>query len=264
MMFQILTLFFILLTFNACKTTEELQREQMVDNLSIQMSQNQKLTAETQIKIQNLEEQIANITGTLEEQGHKVNTTFSDKMKQTQEELALMHKLFNDNKEQQLKLEERIIALEKEVVAQKKYIQQVLSILKKVNNSVEDSKQRSPFNQAFYDFNKGRYKIAKPQLLKLLQNKKIKGKKRARVLNALGMMEYWARHDDKAIVYFSKLFTEHPNAPYTTNALVYMAKAFKRKGEKEQAISALEMLIEKYPHSKKIKQAKKLLKKYKK
>lgn len=261
---RILALVTLVLLIQACKTTEELQREQMVDNLSIQMAQNQKLSAEAQIKIQNLEERINNINGTLEETGHKVDTTYSNQMKENQQKLELLQKVIDDSTLRERKLSERVGNLEKELAEQKKYIKQVLSVLNKVNSTVEDNKKRSPYQEAFYNFNKGKNKLALPQLESLLESKKIKGKRRARVLNALGMLNYWSRKDDQAIVYLSKLFTEHPKAPYTTNGLIYMAKAFKRKGEKEQAISALEMLIQKYPSSKKISQAKKLLKQYRK
>ena len=245
----------IMLTLTACKTTEELQREQMVDNLSIQMTQAQKLSAETKIKLQEMEDRLNQINGALEEQGHKVDKTYSSKMRENNEKILLLEKI-------QLEQNNKIAKIEEELAAQKKYIEDVLHILKKVDRTVEDQKQRSPYNQAFYLFNKGKYKQAKPQLLALLNNKKIKGKKRARVLNALGMLNYWQRHDDKATVYFSKLFTEHPKAPYTTNGLVYLAKSFYRQGQKEQAIATLEALLQKYPHSKKIPTAKALLKKY--
>lgn len=252
-----------LLIISSCKTTEELQREQMVDNLSIQMTQNQKLSAEAKIKLQTLEERLNSVNGVLEEQGHKVDKTYSSQMKQNQEKIALLEEIFQSSKAIQDGQAEKITNLEKQVADQQKYIRDVLKILKKVDRTVEDQKERSPYNQAFYDFNKGRYQQAKPVLITLSNDPQIKGNRKARILNALGMISYWAKKDDQCAVYFSKLITDYPKAPYTTNGLVYLAKSFKRIGEKEQAISALNMLIEKYPQSKKIPTAKALLKKYK-
>lgn len=227
------------------------------------MTQNQKLSAEAKIKLQTLEERLSAVNGVLEEQGHKVDKTYSSKMKQNQEKIALLEKIFQSTKAIQDAQAEQIAKLEKQVADQQKYIKNVLKILKKVDRTVEDQKDRSPYHQAFYDFNKGRYKQAKPILLTLVNDTKIKGKRKARVLNALGLLSYWAKKDDQCAVYFSKLITEHPSAPYTTNGLIYLAKSFKRKGELEQARSALNMLLEKYPHSKKVPTAKALLKKYK-
>lgn len=259
---RIITLGIVLVFAFSCKTTEELQREQMVDNLSIQLTQNQKLSAEAKIKLQELESRLNSINGALEEQGHKVDKTYSSHMKQNKDKIQLLEEIYKSAQNVQDKQAAQIDKLEKEVTAQKKYIKDVLKILKKVDNVVEDQKQRSPYNQAFYLYNKGRYTKSKPLLLSLLKNKKIKGKKQARVLNALGMMNFWKKKDDQAVVYFSKLFTEHPKAPYTTNALVYMAKSFYRQKKKDQAIAALNMLLQKYPKSKKIPTAKKLLRKY--
>ena len=42
----------------------------MVDNMALQMVQNQKLSADTTVRIQNLEQKIQEVTGSFEEKNH--------------------------------------------------------------------------------------------------------------------------------------------------------------------------------------------------
>ena len=57
----------ILLVLGGCKTQEQIQREQMVDNLSIQMRDSQSTRANFTVRMQELEERLGQLTGQLEE-----------------------------------------------------------------------------------------------------------------------------------------------------------------------------------------------------
>ena len=61
----------ILLFIFSCKTQEQIRRQQMVDNMAMQMVQNQKLSADTTMRLQNLEQQILETTGKFEEKDHR-------------------------------------------------------------------------------------------------------------------------------------------------------------------------------------------------
>ena len=265
---QHLILPILLLTlFSACKTTEELQREQMVDGLSIQMVQHQKNSAEGKLKIQNLEQRIDQLNGILEEQGHKVDQNYTSKIKNQQEKMTLLEEAYRLNKEEQDDFRIRIVSLETKAKKQKKYIDKVLKILNKISKKGKDksvSKKLSKYKQAFAHYSNRNYDEAFNLFISLEKNKKIKGNKKARVLHGIGMIYFIRKKYDNAIGYFSSLFTKYPKAPYTTNGLLYLGKTFYAKGEKEQAIQTLQELLKRHPRSKKIPAAKKLLKKYRK
>lgn len=59
-----------------CKTQEEIAREKLVDTLSVQMVQNQKLNADTLIKIQDLEDKLLQVGGQVEDSNHSQTQSF--------------------------------------------------------------------------------------------------------------------------------------------------------------------------------------------
>ena len=263
---QSIILITIFLFFTSCKRTEELQREQMVDGLSIQMVQNQKISAEGKIRLQKLEQRIDQFNGILEEQGHKVDQDYKSRIKLQQDKMALLEEAYQITKSEQDEFKKRIEKLESKVQGQKKYIDDVLKMLNKITKKPKSkrvSKKQSKYKQAFAHYSNRSYDSAFNLFIGLEKNKKIKGNKRARVLHGMGMIYFIRKKYDNAIVYFSRLFADHPTAPYTTNGLLYLAKTLKASGEKDQAIQTLKELIKRYPKSKKIPEAKKLVKKYK-
>ena len=109
-----------------------------------------------------------------------------------------------------------------------------------------------------------KYKQSKAILVKLYKSGKYKGKKKARIIHNLGMISYMQKKNDDAVTYFSTLYTDMPKSAYNGNGLVYLARTFKRTGQKEQAVTILEEMIKSFPKSRHVKTAKDLLAKYKK
>jgi len=109
------------------------------------------------------------------------------------------------------------------------------------------------------EYGKGRYAQAKGILLKLLEDKSIKGARKARVIHNLGMIAYMDKEFDKGLVYFSRLFTEFEKSGYNKNGLLYLARSFEKLGQKEQAVQTLNELINRFPDAKQVKNAKEML-----
>ena len=59
----------LFLTFISCKTAEEIRREKLVDTMSVQMGESQKLNADSLIRLQELEERLNNIQGNIDTLG---------------------------------------------------------------------------------------------------------------------------------------------------------------------------------------------------
>jgi len=252
----IIPLLFTLMTVTSCKTTEDIRREQIVENLSLQMVQTQKLTAETTIKIQDLESRIMKLTGQLEETGHEQKEVLGNaenRLKfQEEREKSLQEKISS--------LESKVVELSKQGAEQKKFIDKVLKSLNKISPT-KGGKTLSPYQQAMNDYRRGRYKKAKVQLSELYNNKKIKGKRKARITHNLGMISYMDKNYKEALVYFSKLYTSFAKTSYASNGLLFLAKSFKELNQKEESKQTLQQLITQYPKSKQVAEAKKILKK---
>lgn len=251
----------LLIFSTSCKTQEQIQRNQMVDQMSLQMVQNQKLVAESSLRVSSIQERFAQVNGKIEEAVH-----LSKEERKTLVSRVLLLEESNKTKTESIKLQdENLLILKKKVDEQEVFIQKVLKTLNSLTKkkSSKKKKKRSKFDQAMYDYSKGRYKKARPTLEKLVDNKRIKGKKKARIVHNLGLISYIQKRNNDAVVYFSQLITDFPSSGYNANGLIYLAKTFKRLKQKDQAKQTLELLISKFPKSKKVVQAKKMLKKLK-
>jgi TolA-binding protein len=239
-----------------CKTTEEIQRDKLVDSMSVQLVEQQKLVAESTLQMQGLEEKIGQMTGQFEETDHERATTVNEEITKIKEQVKVMQE---GQQAQSTELGE----IQNSLVEQKKYIESVLSTLSKIANkkprAKSTGKPKSPYNQAMFDYKKAKYKIALPQFETLLSSKKVKGNKEARVFHNMGMIYFMKKDYPSAVTYFSKLLSNHPKAPYNANGLLYLGKSFIGLKQKDQAQQTFETLIASYPKSKYVKSAKKEL-----
>ena len=101
---------------------------------------------------------------------------------------------------------------------------------------------------------------AQKKLATLLEKKMVKGNQKARVLHNLGMVHFMKRRHEKALVYLSRVLTEHGKSPYVKNALFHIGKSLWTMNKPKEANAAFNRLIKKYPKSSQAKKAKKLIK----
>jgi TolA-binding protein len=245
----------LLLTFTACKTQEDIRREKTVDNLNEQVAQSQKSTANANARFTAIEEQLAKVTGQLEETNHgklqdsKENTTLKERIATLEE----------TNKKQN----EYLRGLNEKLQEQSKYIEQVIKSLATLMEQKErveapkkkESKEDSNDEPASVKAGIAKYKAkdfegAKDDFLAVLQNKKVKKKDKEACYNYLGMIEYKSKKYEEANVYFSKLFSEYPDSAFAASALLNLAKSFIQVKSKEEARQSLDELITRFPKSK--------------
>ncbi len=248
----ITSLFFII---GACKTQEEIQREQLVDNLSLQMVQGQKSQADMTVKYQTLEEQVTLLRGELEQKGYNQEQKRQSELKGIEDRVALLEETQKD-------MSQKMTAIQTQLEENKKFLDKVLNALGSKSTAKKKAEApKSPYWEAMESYKVGKYKEAKEQLLALLNGNKVKGTRKARVLHNLGMIEYMDKKNDDALIYFSKLFTEFSSSGYNKNGLLFLGKTFNRMGRKDEAKQTLEELVKRFPDSKQVTEAKKLLQK---
>ncbi len=238
--------------FASCKTREDIVREQMIDNMSMQMQDGQKLNADFSVRLQGIEDRLNNLSGNIEETQHTTNVTISERIKTLEEKLTILETTQSNQTES-------LDSLHKEMTAQKEYIQEVLGTLKKISQKKSKPvKKQSPYDQAMSLYRRGKYADAKGILLTLV-DKKFSESRKARIVHNLGMIAYMDKENDKALAYFSRLFTEFPKTGYNKNGLMFLAKTLKRMNKNEEAKQALNELISRFPDAKQVAQAKKML-----
>jgi len=240
----------------ACKTQEEIQREQLVDNLSLQMVQGQKSQADMTVKYQALEEQVTLLRGELEQKGYNQEQQRQSELKGLEDRVLLLE-------ESQKDLSEKMTSIQGQLAENKNFLDKVLKALgsKGKSKTTKKAAPKSPYWAAMESYKVGKYKQAKNELLSLLNGNKVKGTRKARVLHNLGMIEYMDKKNEDALVYFSKLFTEFSSSGYNKNGLLFLGKTFDRMGRKEEAKQTLEELVRRFPKAKQVTEAKKILKK---
>ena len=248
----------ILLFIFSCKTQEQIRRQQMVDNMAMQMVQNQKLSADTTMRLQNLEQQILETTGKFEEKDHRKEILIKKDLEELKKTIAVLQELDQNNQSQIDGLSNDIEIIKLKLEENKKFMAKVLETLDKLTK-VPARKKVKPYARAIKLYRSGRYKKARPALEKLLKSRRIRGNRKARIYHNLGMIAYMDKRYQEATVLFSKLFTKYPKAPYNPNGLYFLGKSFLKLGQKENAKGIFKELIKKYPKSKKVKDAKKYL-----
>ena len=240
--------------FASCKTREDIAREQMIDNMSMQMVDGQKLNADFSVRLQGIEDSLNNLSGNIEETQHTATVTLNDRIKTLEEKIVILETT-------QAKNSESLEGIQKELASQKEYIQEVLGTLKNLSQKKSKPKKKvSPYENAMGLYGRGKYAQAKNILLGLIDDK-MSATRKARVIHNLGMIAYMDKENDKALAYFSRLFTEFPKTGYNKNGLMFLAKTLQRMNKNEEAKQALNELISRFPKAKQVAQAKEMLKK---
>lgn len=255
----------ILFILVSCKTQEQIRREQLVESLASQMRQGQNVSANFTVELAEVKKQIMQLQGMIEESGQQSQVSQETRITDLQSRVQVLEEKTNTLV---TKLDEQAKAIETmktQLTEQGKYLETLLKTLKNINKAPKSTKKKtaskqSPYQEAMESYSKGQYKMARAQLAKLESSKSYKSKARARILHNLGMAEYMLKNDQNALVYFSKLYSEQPTSAYNANGLLFMAKCFQRLKRNDEAKATLQELMTKFPKSKKVAEAKKLLK----
>jgi TolA-binding protein len=255
---SILLIPFLIVLFS-CKTQEDIQRDKTVDNLNEQFAQTQKSTATTSGRFQNLEEQVAKMSGVVEEVNH-ARIVDQKEMTSLKDRLAIAEEV---NKRQN----EFIKDLSDKVQEQSKYIEQVI---KSLNGLAEKPKEKvverdAPLAGDDITLKNGMdkykakdYASSKAILEKVLENKKLKKKDKAQAMLTVGLIEYRNKNFEEAKIYFSRIFTEMPDSSYAPSALYNLAKTFMELKSKDEAKLTIDELVSRFPKSKEAAKAQKL------
>lgn len=259
----------IVILFTSCKTQEDIRREKTMENINEKISQSQQNSANTNMRFQTLEEQLAKLNGSIEELAHNKGAD--------EKEVLLLKEKVNQQDEINKKQNEYIKQLAEKLNEQTKYIEQVVKTLAEINDhksqdevvkkklqaTKEDQNEYKPgkditVKMAINKFKEGNFDESYSILNELLESKKIKKKEKGAALYYLGMIELRQKKYEDAKIHFSKLFTELPESTYSAPALLNLAKTFGLLKSKEEEIQALEELISRFPKSKEAIEAQKI------
>lgn len=248
---------FLIILFS-CKTQEDIKRDKTVETINEQLAQTQKSTASTSSRFQSLEEQVARMSGTLEEVTHARN--------QDQKDLGSMKERLTVAEDLNKKQNDYLKELTEKMQEQTKYIEQVI---KSLSGLAERPKEKAADKEAVADdaatlkngldkYKAKDYEGSKAILETLLANKKLKKKDKAHAMLTMGQIEFKNKNYEEAKIYFSRIFTEMPTSSLVPAALFNLAKTFTELKAREEAKQTIAELISRYPNSKEAAKAQKL------
>jgi TolA-binding protein len=263
---QIFICALIIVFMSACKTQDDIRREQTVQNLNEEIKETKKSAANGNSRFMAIEEQISRMNGIVEEASHNSS-------KQAQENKQLQDRL-SSLEEANIKQVEYLKALTEKVNNQSGYIEEVIASLAKLSEKSEsapaaskkkiaknnDEESPATFDNGYKKFQAKDYNEAKNIFQRVLDNKKSTKKNREGASLFLGMIELKNKQYENAQVIFSKLFSENPTSQYAPASLLNLGKTFTQLKSKDEANMTYDELISRFPKSKEAQEATKLKK----
>ncbi len=238
------------------KTAEEIERNQMVDQMGVQLEQSAKLVAELTQQVTDLQTRLASTTGQLEEIDHKNQKTTAEQKQTMEQSITQLQEQVKVLSIQASENQKLLTSLQSELDSQKRYSQKVAKTLGKM---AKDS--RGPtIQEAHKFFEKNKLKEAEEAYLFVLDEGKINAAQTNAVRYNLGLINYWNKKYEDAAAYFSKIYTKWPKSSYAPRSLLYIARSMDKSGKSAEAKAVYEELISKYPDSSQAKTATKEIK----
>jgi TolA-binding protein len=253
---NILSLSSLALGVSACKTTEEVRREQEnVQNLNRQVGQGQELVGQLSIKNRELEERMGTLNGKIEE----------FQFQRDQKDIEQQKSFDSLNTELQNQRQD-MNALKQRMDQVEGYIKEVLEQLKKMSaqkkslKSDDASSTGDDFEESLKLYNTKKYSEAISLMLPLVESKKTKKTDKPRLYHNMGISLLKTNDYKNAQIYFGRLYAEFPKHALVAHGLLNLAEALLKDKQEKRAKQTLEVLLKEYKSSRYAEQASKMLK----
>ncbi len=244
----------------ACiKSAEQLQREKRFESMSQQMGDTQGLLADLVAQMKDMQAQLDRMNGRLEEIEHQ--------QKQVKpENLASMNETLNLVKTKQETDGAQLLQIQAELKEQRGFIEKVTESLaavkesaKSVSRTEKKKSARGELERGLEQIKKNDYAGARTILEGLIDHEGLTPGDRNKVLHGLGKVEYYAGNHEKAMVYFSKIFTKFPRASLAPSSLLFIGKSLEKMGKPDEAKQAFKKVVEDYKNTNEANEARKQL-----
>lgn len=254
-MMKLILCFSILILSTAClKTAEQVQREKKFETISEQMGDTQGLMANIVSQMKDLQTQINKMNGRLEELEHRQGQVNPDQFNKMSENLNLL-------KTQQESDSTQLSNIQNELRDQKAFLEKVTASLASVREgpSTKTAKKKTvkeDLDNGLKLVKQNKFEEAKRELEELIDHAELSPGEKNKVLHGLGRVEYFTGNADKALVYFSKIYTKYPKASLAPSCLLFIGRSLNKLGKKEEAKQAFQKVLEDYKGTKEANEAK--------
>jgi TolA-binding protein len=255
-MMKIFSLASLILLSTACiKTAEQVQREKRYESMNEQMKDSQGLVADLLAQMKDMQSQLNKMNGRLEELEHRQQQVNPENINKMNETLNLM-------KAKQDADSAALLQIQAEIKDQRAFMEKVTQSLAAVKEAPRPSKKKSAKGEladALELIKQDKYDSARSELEALIEHPDLSPGDHNKVLHGLGKVEYYSGNSDKALVYFSKIYTRFPKASLAPSSLLFIGRSLAKMGKKDESKEAFAKVVEDYKGSKEANEAKKEL-----
>jgi TolA-binding protein len=260
-MTKVFLLVSLFLLSTACiKTADQVQREKRFDRISDQMGDTQGLVADMVTQMKDMQSQLDKMNGRLEELEHK-------QAQVNPENLIKMNETLNVLKTQQETDTAQLTQIQNEIKEQRAFLEKVTNSLSSVKERAEapvskaekKKSARAELEKGLKYIKDNKFDQARKELEALIDHNDLTPGDKNKVLHGLGKVEYYSGNHEKAMVYFSKIFTRFPKASLAPSSLIFIGRSLEKMGKKEEAKQAFQKVVEDYKGTKEANEARKEL-----
>lgn len=259
-MMKLVSFFSLIILSTACiKTADQVQREKRFESMTEQMRDSQGLVADLVTQMKDMQAQLDRMNGKIEELEHRQKQVDPASITKMSEDMNVM-KTQGETQNTQL------LQIQNELKEQRAFLEKVTASLAEVKaapapqaKSAKKKSARSELDHAL-DLVKGnKYDDARSELEALIDHEDLTPGDHNKVLHGLGRVEYYTGNSEKALTYFSKIFTKYPKATLAPSSLLFIGRTLAKMGKKDEAKEAFLKVVEDYKGSKEANEAKKEL-----
>ncbi len=255
-MMKILSLASLIILSTACiKTADQVQREKRLESMTEQMKDSQGLVADLLAQMKSMQSQLNKMNGRLEEIEHRQQQVNPENINKMTETLNVM-------KAKQDADSAALVQIQSELKDQRAFMEKVTQSLAAAKEEPRASKKKSAKSELANGLElikQDKYDDARSELEALIDHPDLTPGDKNKVLHGLGKVEYYTGNSDKALVYFSKIYTRFPKATLAPSSLLFIGKSLAKMGKKDEAKQAFAKVVEDYKGSKEANEAKKEL-----
>lgn len=255
--FSLITL--LVLSTACIKTADQVQREKRFESMTEQMKDSQGLVADLVTQMKDMQTQLDRMNGKIEELEH-------NQKKIDPAQLTKMSEDMNVIKSQSEAESAQLLQIQNELKEQRAFIEKVTASLAEAKEAPAPKTKSSKKKSARTDLDDGlnlvkenKYNEARTELEALIDHEDLTPGDHNKVLHGLGRVEYYTGNTEKALTYFSKIYTKYPKATLAPSSLLFIGRTLAKMGKKDEAKEAFQKVVEDYKGSKEANEAKKEL-----
>jgi TolA-binding protein len=251
--FSLISLFFLS---TACiKTADQVHREKRFESMSEQMKDSQGLVSNLLAQMKDMQSQLDKLNGKIEEIEHRQGKVKPENVAKMSETMSVIQTQETQNGQ--------LLQIQNELKEQRTFLEKVTaSLAARETAPAKTSKKksaRSELSEALNLVKENKYKEARSELEALIDHEELTPGDQNKVLHGLGKVEYYTGNSDKALVYFSKIYTKYPRASLAPSSLLFIGRSLLKMGKKDEAKEAFAKVVEDYKDSKEANEARKEL-----